>query len=458
MLRCFVHSRAILAVTLVAILFFSVTASALAQEDRFSARVLAKGKKSNIMILVANSAKSTSSIHEFKITFTADRPLAAIARGWNVDRTGDSMTFTPIRSDLGPGGKAIFIIKVTDPATSAFEWKVNDNNGVELQSGQVAKIRIREPPKDSILPSTTAPEVNVSKVKASLGEQLTVTGRGYSASSAVIVYIDQTELARITTDASGAFNTVVLIPNNIGVGLHLVKAVDANDKSSVIQILIEGTAGDVAPLVGGKLEVRTDRKEYSTGELIRITGSAVLDSPVSLQVRDPKAGIICGANPQVNSQTLLWDATCPIANNAISGTYVVEAKQLGKIATTTITVKGVTTSGGTGPSGTGGDKVEGEDPGTLVITLDKEKYKVGDVAKITISGARPSSIINFIIDGPGPGQLKAQVLTVNEAGSITVDHPFSAAESAGEWQVTFKQMDAEQKKEFIVRKKFVVEE
>ncbi len=450
MLRCLVHGKVILAVTLVAILFFSVTASALAQGDVFSARVLAKGKKSSIMMLVVNSSKSTSSIHEFKITFSADRPLAAVARGWNVDRTSDSMTFTATRSDLGPGGRAIFIIKVTDPATAAFEWKASDNNGVELQSGQVAKVRIREQPTNSILPNVTAPEVNISKVKASLGEQLTVTGRGYSASSAVIVYIDQTELARITTDTAGAFNTVVLIPSNIGVGLHLIKAVDAKNKSSVIQILIEGAAGDLTPLQGGKLEVRTDRKEYSTGEVVKITGSAVLESPVSLQVRDPKSGIICGANPQVNTQTLLWDATCVIPNNAIAGTYVVEAKQIVHKTTTTITVKGTTTGGSGGTGGTGSGGVEGENAGPLVISTDKQTYKVGETVQITVTGARPESILDIIIDGAG-AHLDFERVTTDKAGSATLTYPLATAES-GVWKIAAKQ------DKYVVRGTFTVEE
>ncbi len=151
------HGRALLAVLLAIVLIFSVTASALAQQDLFSARILAKGKKSVIMILVVNSSKSTQSIHELEIKFTQGKPFAAISRGWDSERNGNTMTFTAERSDLGPGGRAILIIKVSDPASSVFEWSAKANDGKELQNGKITKIRIREPPKDSVIPESTSP-------------------------------------------------------------------------------------------------------------------------------------------------------------------------------------------------------------------------------------------------------------------------------------------------------------
>ncbi|MFQ5941513.1 MAG: hypothetical protein ACE5KA_07450 [Nitrososphaerales archaeon] len=428
-----------------------VTASALAQEDRFSARVLAKGKKSVIMILVVNSSKSTNSIHEFEITFTQGKPIVAIARGWDSERDGNTMTFTATRSDLGPSGRTIFIIKISDPASAVFEWTADARDGSELQSGEVTKIRIREPPKDSILPQVTQPEVNVDNVKVAQGEQLKVSGKGYNANSEIIIYIDQQEIGRVIADVSGMFNTVILIPSNIATGLHLIKAVDTANKSSIIQILIEAPVGSLPPLEGGRLVVRTDREEYIPGDLVRLTGSAVLDTPVSLQITDPRGGIICGTNPAVDNKTLLWDATCPVPGNAIAGRYTVFASQIVHKTTTVFTV--VTTNGGNGGTGTVGEP--GEDPGTLKISTDKEMYKVGDTAQITITGARPESLLDIIIDGPGSPT--AQRVTVDEAGSITFPVPLSGSDAVGVWTISAKQMSKDQKQEFVVRKQFTVE-
>ena len=449
------HGKAISALALAVVLISSVTVVTFAQEDLFSARVLAKGKKSNILILVASSAKSTQSVHEIEIKFTQGKPIVAIARGWDSQRSGDTMTFTATRSDLGPGGRVILIIKVSDAASSAFQWSAMASNGKELQKGDVNKIRIREAPKDtgSILPPVTVPEVNVDKTKAFYGDQLKVNGRGYTVNSAVVIYIDQQEVGRSTTDATGTFSSVILLPNNIGAGLHLIRAVDGSNKSSVIQILIEAPAGALPPLQGGTLVVRTDREEYSPGDVIKMTGSAVLDTPVSLQITDPKGGIICGANPQVNNKTLLWDATCVIPGNAIAGRYVINAAQIIHKTTAVFTVRSTST---TGPGGTITDGDPTEDPGTLRISFDKEKYKVGDTAQVTITGARPKSLLDVIVDGPG-AHLAADRKTMDDAGSVTFPVALTGSAAIGVWKVTGKQMDSDQKKQFIVRKSFTVE-
>ena len=445
------QSKAVLAVTLATVLIFNVTASALAQEDLFSARVLAKGKKSVIMILLVNSSKSTHSIHDFEITFTEGKPIVAIARGWEGDRNGNTMTFTATRSDLGPGGRAILIIKVSDPASSAFEWSVNDNNGNLLQSGQVTKIKIREPPKDVVLPQPSKPEVNVDEVKAFRGDQVKVNGKGYETNSQIKIYFDQVEVAAVITDDLGTFSTFFIIPNDVSIGLHLIRGVDATNKSSVIQFLVELPEGSLPPLEGGKLVVRTDREEYRPGDLIRLTGSAVLERSVSLQILDPKSAIVCGQNPAVNAESLLWDATCPLPRNAIDGRYLISAKQVPHTTTAVFTVKGSTSGSGEATNGE-----PGEDPGPLKLTTDKENYKVGDTTQVTVTGVRPNSILDYIIDGP-KSQLDVKRVTSDKDGVVTFSYPLTGSDAVGVWVIIVKQMDAEQKNQYKVRKLITVE-
>ncbi len=450
------QSKAVLAVTLAIVLIFNVTASALAQEDLFSARVLAKGKKSVIMILLVNSSKSTHSIHDFEITFTEGKPIVAIARGWEGDRNGNTMTFTATRSDLGPGGRAILIIKVSDPASSAFEWSVNDNNGNMLQNGQVTKIKIREPPKDVIFPQPSKPEVNVNEVKAFRGDQVEVNGKGYETNSQIKIYFDQLEVAAVITDNLGTFSTFFIIPNDVSIGLHLIRGVDATNQSSVIQFLVEVPEGSLPPLEGGKLVVRSDREEYRAGDLVRLTGSAVLERPVSLSIVDPKGHIICGQNPGVNTESLLWNTTCPLPSNAIDGRYVITAKQVPHTTTAVFTVMG----SGNGSEGSGSGQATngepGEDPGPLKLTTDKENYKAGDTTQITIIGARPNSLLDYVIQGPN-GQLDGGRLSSDKDGVLTFSYPLTGSDAVGVWKITGKQMDAEQKNLYIVRKLITVE-
>jgi len=449
-----VHHRTILGITLATILLFSMTASALAQEGAFSARILAKGKKSNMLLLVINSPKSTGSIHQIDIEFTKGSPVVAITRGWDSDKSGNSITLTAKRNDIRPGEKGIFIIRVSDLSSAAFEWSLKDKDGNELRSGTVSKIRVKEPPDSGSILPPAAPEVAVNKFTAMQGEQITITGKGYTADSGVIIYIDQQEIARTNTDSKGMFNTVLTIQNNIAAGLHLLKAVDSSNKSSLIQIMVEAPQSSLPPLQGGRMEVRIDKEEYSPGDLIRIQGSAVFDRPVSLQIVDPTGGIVCGANPPVNNKTLLWDATCSIPGNAVSGRYVLEAKQVPHKTTTVFNVKARSTGDDGGSGGTGGEP--GEDAGPLKLSTDKEKYKVGDVVKITVAGARSQSLLDIILDGPG-SLLDYKRVTVDQAGSYTLSYPVSGSESVGVWKISAKQKDAEQKKEWIVRAQFTVE-
>lgn len=446
---------AVVAVTLTAILIFSVTGSAFAQQGVTSIRIVAKGSDSNVMLLVLNSPKSTQSVHQFEVKFTKDTPLSATVRGWDDDLRGNTFTFTTERGDLSPGSKVIFIIKVTNPASAALEWIARSGTGSVLDSGEVTKVRIREPSPDtggSVLPPVTTPEISVNKVKGLPGEQITVSGRGYSPNSQVIVYLDQLEVGRSGTDASGAFNAVVLIPANSGSGLHMIRAVDAANKSSVFQILVEAPQSTLPPLQGGRLEVRLDKQEYNIGELIRITGSAVLERPVSLIVSDPQGGIVCGANPPVDPVTLLWDYACQIPPNAIGGRYRIDASQVPHKTTAVFSVKAPTSGSGSGGTGTGAG---GEDPGTIKIATDKQQYKPGDTAHVTITGARPSSLLDVIVDGPGR-YLTADRMTADTGGSLTFDVGLSGSESIGTWEVTAKQMDVDQKKQFIARYKFTV--
>ena len=67
-------------IVLSAVLVFGMAAGALAQEVKFSARVLAKGSKSNVLVLVKNSGLSNASVYEFELKFTQGKPISAIAR------------------------------------------------------------------------------------------------------------------------------------------------------------------------------------------------------------------------------------------------------------------------------------------------------------------------------------------------------------------------------------------
>jgi hypothetical protein len=434
-------------IVLSAVLISGMAASALAQEVKFSARVLAKGSKSNILILVKNSGLSNTSVYEFELKFTQGQPITAIARGgWESDRDGNTLTFTTARSPIKPGGTAIFLIRVSDPASSAFEWTMADSNGNELDDGSVPRIRVRESTPPPIQPPVTKPEVAVNQARVSQGGQIIVTGKGFNQLTSVQIFLDQQQLTTSNTNAAGEFNTVVIIPNNAAAGGHSIVATDALGKSSLIQILVEGPAGQPTVPPGQLiLTVNVDKTEYHPGDAVRISGTAILESPVSLQITDSKGGIVCGANPQVNNASMTWSAQCFLPPNSPGGVYIVSAKQIVHKTATRFTVIGAT--GGTG--GTGGTGDGAEDPGTLKLATDKPSYRSGETVKITLSGARAKSIVQIIVVGPTGPPLDAKQLTTDANGVLIYDFPLVAAQQ-GTYKISGKQ------DKFVVRATFEV--
>jgi len=448
-----VHKQLVLGIVLSVILISGVAADALAQEGKFSVRVLAKGSKSNVLILVKNSSKSTESIYEFIVEFTNGKPSKSIVRGgWDDQRDGNTIKFTTKRSEIKPGGTAVFLIKVSDPAQSAFEWTVNGKEGEDLQSGQVAKIKVREKKPAPTGPKVTKPEIAVSKVRMTQGEQVIVTGKGFSPASSVQISLDdQQQLTTSTTNAAGEFTAVIIIPSGAAPGAHMVTAKDTLGKSSLIQILVEGVGGVTGPPQGQLiLTVRTDKTEYNPGDAVKITGTAVLESPVSMQVTDSLGGVICGANPKVNNATMTWEAICFLPNSAPGGTYTVQAKQIVHKTGVKFTVKAPIGGGG------GGLGPGGEDPGTLKLSTDKVSYKSGETVKIALEGARAKSIVQIIIVGPSGPPLEAKHITTDEYGKYIYNFQLVGADP-GIYKVSATQnVQGESGKYFIVRMTFEV--
>ncbi len=432
----FVRRQAVLGVALSAILVLSIVASSLTADAAFSARVLVKGAKSNIVILVKNSGKSTESIYQFTVSFITGKPVTAIARGgWADDKSGSTVTFSTDSRPIGPGGSALFLIRVTDIAASAFEWSALDKEGNELQSGEVLKVKVREKKPTLPIKEEIVPEINIDQARVERGNQVVVTGKGFTPTSSVTLYLNnKQQLTTATVNSEGAFNAVVIIPKDILGGAHLIVAKDTGGKSSQIQVLVTisggTTTGPTGPLI---LSIALDKSVYLPGDTMHITGTAVMERAVSLQVFDPRGNILCGANPPVDNATLTWEYFCNLPNDLAKGTYKVEAKQLSHKTSAIFTIA----VSGTGAGGEG--SVEGgESAGTLVISTDKPSYKSGETVKITLNGARSNSVVQIIVIGPAGPPLEAKMTSANEAGTATHEYTLVAA-ALGTYQAVGKQ-------------------
>lgn len=419
-------------IALAAILVLGVITGAVAEGASASLKVTTKASGSTVSLLVQSAKKSAEPVYGFQIIFTQGS-LANIlkVRGWDGQDTGNGVKFTATQSPLKPGGKVAFKIKVADPASTAFQWKAFGSSGQELDSGEVNRIKVKTPAK----PTITQAEISVSQSTIPQGGQVIVTGKGFTAQSTVEVLLDGQQVTISATNAKGAFTAVVIISSSFPAGSHIITARDSSDKSSIIQVLVSGEGGVTGPPTGPlMLTVLTDKAEYKPGETIRITGTAILESPVSLQVIDKRNTIICGSNPVVNNQTMTWESICLLPLDSETGTYMIIAKQV--VHKTSVNINVQRDAGSTGPGG--GSTEPGDDPGSLKISFDKAQYTSGETVKITVQGARSQSIVSIIILGPAALLHASEPLETDQAGSLTYEYKLLAA-TAGTYKVSAKQ-------------------
>jgi len=437
-----------------AILVFSIATGALAQSN-FSSTVIAKGTSvSTIVIAVKNSSQSRDSIYKFTILFSSGKLIRGIAKGsWDGQKSGDTVTFTTNTNPIAPGASGTFLLKVANAAQPSFEWKAFSKDDVNIQSGRVANISMKKTNPGTTLPKIIQPMINVSPTQVNQSGQVIVTGKGFSPNSTVQIYFDdQQQITTAPTNANGDFSAVAIIPGGALSGVHKLTAKDPNGNSAVINIQIGGFGGQssaggaTSTATGGTLTATVDKATYNQGETVKITGTATpSQGPVSVQVNDPGGNTICGANPPINNATFSWQTTCQLPRDAVAGVYVVQVKQLAQKTILRITVN---TPTAVGPSGTGGIVTQGEDAGTLKISLNKQSYKAGDTMTVTISGARPNSLVEVILAGP-TGLLDSKQLSSDGNGVAQYSYQLVGAQP-GTYKVTAKQ------DKFVIRTTFEV--
>ncbi len=98
---------------------------------------------------------------------------------------------------------------------------------------------------------TVTPQITLSPSSGYVGDQVTVSGTGFNASSSVTIYFDTTAVHTVTATTSGTFSGVTFTVPDSYKGLHTVKGSDASgDSPGVIfttlpKITVTPTSGGV---------------------------------------------------------------------------------------------------------------------------------------------------------------------------------------------------------------------
>lgn len=104
---------------------------------------------------------------------------------------------------------------------------------------------------------TITPGISLSASSGGVGDQITVSGNGFSASNSVSVSYDTTTQLTATTNANGTFSSVVTIPNTTR-GSHYITAYDiASSLSSTVMFTIVSkvTISPTSVAIGSQLVI-----------------------------------------------------------------------------------------------------------------------------------------------------------------------------------------------------------
>ena len=160
---------------------------------------------------------------------------------------------------------------------------------------------------------TTLHEMTVVPTSADVGEQITISGTGFTASSNITFYIDDIIVTTdvITTNTSGSFiNSAFVIPPSAQ-GSHTLKATDGGDYSSTEVLVIGHKMTSMTPTSG------------ILGTIVTLTGSG-FSANASITIRFN--GVPVTTDPAIISVNATGSFTGSFAVPAASaGTYPVEA-------------------------------------------------------------------------------------------------------------------------------------
>jgi hypothetical protein len=174
---------------------------------------------------------------------------------------------------------------------------------------------------------TIIPKINISDDEISVGEQITITGNGFSPGN-VAIYIDNssTPLIITTADASGMLNSVIITVPSVNKAIHILKAID-----------ITGNAGAVYTTFSIIPSIILSDVISGAGAQITITGSGFASSSmitVSLNsVVVPTSSIVTDINGT-------FMATITLSLSITKGNYSITAiDTMGNVAITNLVIR-----------------------------------------------------------------------------------------------------------------------
>ena len=124
----------------------------------------------------------------------------------------------------------------------------------DVVGGSLHLIKVGESPTVTVnQPFTVTPNLFVTPDSTNPGSKVTLSGKGYSASSALTITLDNSIInANVSSDANGAIQNAVITIPAVSAGKHTLKVTDSNGYFATAEITTQsddfpqtGKAGDL---------------------------------------------------------------------------------------------------------------------------------------------------------------------------------------------------------------------
>jgi len=408
-----------------------VTVPALAQEEVSEMLVSAKAViyKNTAVILITNSGINVFDVKAIKIVNERGEIVKVrVGSGWSYKMQGSDSVFISAENTL-QSGQFVKIGVKTNSKSPIFRWYAYDESDDEIGSG-ILKGKAIEKEKPATVP--TRPEPEPEKIEAAidrttydLGQTIKVSGKGMKntlVQACLYTHLKQLVYCKSgIADSVGIYRMDLDIPMIIVDGTYTVEVTQGELKDSVLVTIRKTVVQTVPTATTTSLTVRTDKNEYSGGEIVRISGIGIANSKVIVTITPP-SGDTYQVNDDADSSGN-YDVLFFTRSTDRSGEWKVSVRQIGNISTAQTTFKLL---GTTSPSSS-----------TLTVRTDRDTYDSGDIVKI-FGKAAPNTRVTITVESPDGIK---HVLTDNadSNGGYEVNFRTASSDRAGTWNVKTEQ-------------------
>ncbi|WP_433082319.1 Ig-like domain repeat protein [Dactylosporangium sp. CA-052675] len=224
---------------------------------------------------------------------TATANASAVTVDWDAPATGAAVTGYTVTASPGPQtctttGAKTCVLGAVAGTTYTYTVVAHSDAGDSVPSEPSNAVTPAAPTAPDTPPSTnltlTTTDGNITTAEP--GQQIVFVGTGFAPHSTVLVTIYSTpiELGRVTTDATGAFQTPITLPQQLAAAQHTVvaqgAAPDGSPRSMALTVTVAAAVASPVTAGGGTLPVTGPPIGLLllTGLALAVTGAGLLQA------------------------------------------------------------------------------------------------------------------------------------------------------------------------------------